>query len=107
MATTAPTVTDVPERNRFEIVLDGQVVGFVDYHRRPGQISLIHTEIEPTHEGAGLGARLIQAALDAARAEGVAVLPFCPFVRAYIERHPEYLDLVAEERRSQFGLGGT
>lgn len=101
----AATVADVPERERFEISLDGQVVGFTAYHRTPRALSLIHTEIEPGHEGEGLASQLIAAALDAARGEGLAVLPFCPFVRDFIEAHNEYLDLVPAERRAEFRLG--
>ena len=97
-------VHDAPERDRFEIEADGAVVGFVQYRRRPGTISFLHTEIDPEHEGAGLGGVLVSAALDEVRSEGIRVLPFCPFVRSYIEHHPEYLDLVPEERRADFGL---
>lgn len=98
------TVTDVPGRTRFEIALDGAVVGFAQYHRRPGTIAFIHTEIDPGHEGEGLGGTLVRAALDAARAEGAGVLPFCPFVRGFIDGHREYADLVPEARRAEFGL---
>lgn len=98
------TVTDAPDRSRFEIALDGTVVGFAQYRRRPGGIAFIHTEIEPGHEGEGLGTALVSAALDAARAEGAEVLPFCPFVRSFIEEHREYADLVPTGRRAEFGL---
>ena len=97
-------VTDVPDRSRFEITQDGAVVGFAQYRRRPGVIALIHTEIEPGHEGEGLGAELVTAALDTARAEGAEVLPFCPFVRSFIDAHREYADLVPAARRAEFGL---
>ena len=100
----APTVTDVSERRRFEIEVDGAVVGFAEYRRRPGVISLTHTEIDPARNGEGLGTMLVKAALDAARAEGSAVLPYCPFVQRFIKRHREYLDLVPLERRAQFAL---
>ena len=78
-----PTVTDVPERGRFEIDVDGRVVGFAEYRRRPGVIAFVHTEIDPVHDGAGLGTLLVTAALDTARAQGLAVLPFCPFVQGF------------------------
>ena len=100
----APTVTDVPDRGRFELEVDGAVLGFAQYRRRPGVIFFIHTEIDPAHEGEGLGTILVTAALDTARAEGLAVLPFCPFVRDFIDGHHEYLDLVPLERRAKFGL---
>jgi len=101
-----PTVTDVPERGRFEIDVDGGVAGFAEYRRRPGVILFLHTEIDPAHHGAGLGTVLVRAALDSARAQGLAVLPLCPFVRAFIEGHREYVDLVPVERRAKFGLDG-
>jgi len=106
VTTRLPTVRNAPERSRFEIEVDGSAVGFIEYRRRPGSISFVHTEIDPDHEGAGLGGALVAAALDEARREGVQVLPFCPFVRSYLERHPEYVDLVPEERRAAFGLAG-
>ena len=101
-----PTVTDVPERGRFEIAVDGVAAGFAEYRRRPGVILFLHTEIDPAHEGAGLGTALVRAALESARAQGLAVLPVCPFVRSFVGRHREYLDLVPVERRAQFGLNG-
>lgn len=99
-----PTVTDVPERGRFEIDVDGGVVGVAEYQRRPGVIAFVHTEIDPAHDGAGLGALLVTAALDTARAQRLAVLPVCSFVRGFIDDHREYLDLVPVERRAKFGL---
>jgi predicted GNAT family acetyltransferase len=101
----AATVADAPERERFEISLDDAVVGFTTYHRGPRAISLIHTEIDAAHEGMGLASQLIRAALDTARDEELSVLPFCPFVRGFIEAHKEYLDLVPAERRAEFKLG--
>ena len=100
----APTVADVSDRRRFEIAVDGAVLGFAEYRRRPGVITFLHTEIDPAHEGEGLGTLLVKAALDTARAEGLAVLPYCPFVRGFIDRHREYLNLVPVERRAKFTL---
>jgi hypothetical protein len=100
----AIAVTDNPERERFEITATGELAGFTQYRRRPGLIAFVHTEIDPRFEGRGLGGRLIGAALDASRAEGLAVLPFCPFVNAYIAKHPEYADLVPDAYLRQFGL---
>jgi hypothetical protein len=98
-------VVDAPDRERFEIRADERLAGFTEYRRRGGLIAFIHTEVDPEFEGRGIGGRLVSAALDAAREQDLAVLPFCPFVRAYIAEHPdEYLDLVPENQRGHFGL---
>jgi hypothetical protein len=97
-------VVDAPERSRFEIRVDGEVAGFTEYRRRPGLIAFIHTLIDPRFEGHGLGSRLVRAALSDVRSDGLAVLPFCPFVRAYVAGHTEYLDLVPEDMRVKFDL---
>jgi predicted GNAT family acetyltransferase len=97
-------VTDNPGQARFEIRADGEPAGFLAYHRRGHQISLIHTETDDRFRGQGAGGRLVQAALDAARDQQLTVLPYCPFAREWIERHPGYIDLVPEDRRPDFGL---
>jgi predicted GNAT family acetyltransferase len=97
-------VTDHPERGRFEISVDDELAGFADYHRVGGALDFTHTEIDNRFEGKGLGSVLIRSGLDAARARGMEVLPHCPFVRRFIQRHTEYLDLVPITRRQQFGL---
>ena len=97
-------IIDNPEHHRYEIRVDDELAGFVQYRRREGLIALIHTEIDTRFEGRGLASQLTAAVLDEARAAGVWVLPFCPFVNGYISRHPEYADLVPEEFRAEFGL---
>jgi predicted GNAT family acetyltransferase len=97
-------VADRPEAGRYEISVDGKLVGFVTYRLAPGEISFPHTEINPAKEGQGLGSRLVAYALDDARVRGLAVHPVCPFVAAYIEDHLEYGDLVAEQDRARLGL---
>jgi predicted GNAT family acetyltransferase len=97
-------VTDNPGQERFEIHADGEVAGFLAYHLRGNQIALIHTEIDDRFRGHGAGGRLVQASLDSARERHLTVLPYCPFARDWIERHPEYIDLVPENRRPDFGL---
>jgi uncharacterized protein len=99
-----PEFRDDQTAGRLEMLVGGRRAGYVAYRRRPGAIALTHTEIEPEFEGKGLGGTLIREALSRARAEGLAVLPFCPFVRSYIERHPDQLDLVPEGRREEFEL---
>jgi predicted GNAT family acetyltransferase len=89
------TVNDRPNELRYEIEVDGEVAGFINYRREPGVIELVHTDVDPRSEGKGVGAALVQGALDDVRARGLKVRPYCPFVAAYIRRHPEYQDLVA------------
>ncbi len=97
-------VTDNAEAGRFEIRVDGALAGFAEYRSRPGIRAFVHTEIDPAFEGRGLGGELIVQALDATRAAGEEVLPFCPFVNRYIATHADYLDLVPETMREKFGL---
>jgi predicted GNAT family acetyltransferase len=87
-------VRDQPDESRFEIVVDGEAAGFAVYRRRPGRILFVHTEIDPGFEGRGLGGQLAAAALDAVRVTGERVVPLCPFIAGYIDKHPEYQDLV-------------
>jgi predicted GNAT family acetyltransferase len=97
-------ISDAPERKRFIATADGEPAGFIVYRLRPGLLALIHTEVEERFEGHGIGGRLARFALDQARAEGLAVLPFCPFVNDWMKRHPEYTDLVPPGYRANFDL---
>jgi uncharacterized protein len=98
------TVTDHSDNGRYEIRVDGELAGFLEYRLRPGLIELVHTEIDEEFEGRGLGSQLISFALDDARERGLSVLPFCPFVNDYIQRHRQYVELVPEGRRGEFEL---
>jgi predicted GNAT family acetyltransferase len=98
------TVVDVPERGRFEIRDGDRVVGLASYHVDDGVMTLPHTEIDPSVGGRGLGTALVAGVLDAARERGLHVLPYCSFVRHYIQQHPELVDLVAVDDRPHFGL---
>jgi predicted GNAT family acetyltransferase len=98
------TVVDVPERGRFEIRMDGRVVGLASYHVDNGTMTLPHTEVDPAVGGRGIGTTMVAAVLEAARERGLHVLPYCSFVRHYIQQHPETIDLVAEDDRPHFGL---
>ena len=98
------TVQDNPSENRYEIFDEDTVAGFTAYKLQPGQIAFTHTETEPAFAGQGLAKRLVAEALDDVRRRGLAVLPFCPYVRGFIARNPDYLDLVREEDRPRFEL---
>lgn len=79
-------VTQNAERNRFEIESQGQT-GFLDYRLAPDSITLVHTEVPPELEGQGLGGKLARAGLDYAAEHHLKVIPLCPFVKDYMERH--------------------
>jgi uncharacterized protein len=100
----APVVTDNPARSRFELHVGGELAGFVDYRLQRGVLNLVHTEVDPRFQGGGYAARLARASLDAARQRHLAVLPTCPYIRSWIGKHPEYVDLVPEDRRARYGL---
>ena len=104
MTETAAVVADNATRRRFEVAVDGEVAGFSEYHDRGNRRSFTHTEIDPAYEGQGLGSTLVEAVLQDARSHGLEVLPFCPFVRDYIERHREFVDLVPQSERPRFRL---
>ena len=88
------TVSDRPDRGRYELELDGELVGVLTYGLDGGVITHRHTEIQPARGRRGLGSELVRFALDDARARGLTVRPQCPFVGAFIDRHPQYRDLV-------------
>ena len=106
MADDQPTVRDNPDQSRFELYLGDALTGHAQYVRRGGRIYFVHTEVDEGHEGAGLGSVLARGALDASRVDGEPVVPLCPFIRAYIERHPEYGDLVDAELVAQIDGDG-
>lgn len=80
--------------HRYELEVDGQMA-IAEYRLRPGRISFTHTKVPDALEGRGIGTRLVKAALDDARAKGLKVVPICPFVKHYIDTHPEEQDLLA------------
>jgi uncharacterized protein len=106
--TDAPVITDNPAASRYELHIGAELAGFVVYQVSDdgnGQvISLLHTEVEPAFQGAHLATHLARFSLDDARERGLAVLPYCPYITSWIKNHPEYTDLVPEDRRADFGL---
>lgn len=86
-------VRDNRSEQEFELSVGGERA-VAAYQLEGDTIVFTHTLVPPAIEGRGVGSRLIRAALDSARDQGLRVVPQCPFVRAFIERHPEYRDLV-------------
>jgi len=97
-------VRDNEELSRYEILVGGTVAGFTEYAMHGKQLDLIHTEVEDGFEGQGVASNLISELLDDVRRRGLEAMPYCPFVRKFIAKHDEYLDLVPAEHRAKFGL---
>jgi predicted GNAT family acetyltransferase len=89
-----PTVTDHPDRHRFELEVDGIVAELV-YRRRGDRLVLVHTGVPDELGGRGLGGLLVRAAVERGEAEGLTVVPECPYARAWLEKHPEEAARVA------------
>ena len=88
-------VRNNPESLRYELLLEGDRVGFIDYEIADDAIDLLHTEVQKDERESGLGGKLVQGALDHIRAHSsYRVIPSCPFVKRWIGEHPEYADLL-------------
>lgn len=93
-ATGEVSVRDEPANRRYAALdADGTVAGFVDYRGSGETVVLVHTEVDPAFEGRGVGGALARFALDDLRRRGLAADPACPFIRTWVERHPDYADL--------------
>jgi predicted GNAT family acetyltransferase len=94
-------VHDAPDRSRYEVTVDGTLAGFAEYRDRGTIRTFTHTEVFDAYEGKGVGALLARQALDDVRAAGRTVIPRCPFIRAWIDHHPDYADLVVSSPGSR------
>jgi uncharacterized protein len=101
------SISNNADAGRIELDVDGRPAGYLGYEQTDTVLSFtaIHTDL--TRAGQGLGVVLVRKALDAAAADGLFVVPVCPFVRDFIQRHPRYLDLVPPDHRERFGLPAT
>ncbi len=89
------TITLNERRHRYEALLDGELAGFMTYRLAEGTIELVHTEIDDAFEGKGVGSVFVREVLDEIRRDGTRqVIASCPFVKEWIERHPDYADLL-------------
>jgi predicted GNAT family acetyltransferase len=93
----ANAVRDNPSRNRYELDVAGSLA-FIDYQRAGHVVTLEHAEVPQDLRGGGVGSALVRGALELARAQGDRIVPRCPFVAAYLRRHPEFDDLRADRR---------
>ncbi len=87
-------VQDNPARRRFEILVDGTPAGYAAYEVRDGVIVFTHTQVDDAFEGKGVGGTLARGALDQVRARGDKVVARCPFIAGWIDKHPDYADLL-------------
>jgi predicted GNAT family acetyltransferase len=90
----SPLIADAPERQRYEAHLDDALAGVLEYVVRRDRIIFAHTEVSAGFEGQGVAAALTRFALDDARRVGRRVIAACPYVKQYLARHPEDLDIV-------------
>ncbi|MDP8904518.1 MAG: N-acetyltransferase [Chloroflexota bacterium] len=88
-------LADNPAERRYEAHLGERLAGYSEYVMAPGRLTFTHTVVDPDLEGRGIGSRLVRYELDDVRGRGLKVTARCPFVRAYIDRHPDYQDLVS------------
>jgi predicted GNAT family acetyltransferase len=86
-------VRDNAALKRFELEVDGNTA-YLYYRLEPGVMTLVHTEVPPALGGRGVGSTLVRGALEAIRAKGLKVIVRCPFVSAYMGKHPEFNDLL-------------
>ena len=100
-------VEDAPERERYEIYDGDELAGFTTYRFNGDLIAFMHTEIDPRFEGQGMASQLILYALTDAHGRGLEVLPFCPFVNGYIQRHPEWAELIPPAYRTGFAAAAS
>ena len=96
---TEPTVEVVRADGRYEIHVDGVLAGFTEVREDEGVLAFPHTVVEDAFEGRGLASQLVRGALDDVRAQGRLIHPFCPYVRSWIAKHPDYRDLVDDPER--------
>jgi predicted GNAT family acetyltransferase len=97
-------VRDLPASHRFEVLVDGAVAGFARYRLEGDDVAFLHTEVDGAYEGRGLGSRLVREALRQVADRGAGVLPYCPFVRSYLQEHHDLAALVPAGRRAEFDL---
>jgi predicted GNAT family acetyltransferase len=100
MSQSTDNFTDNTALSRYELVVDGEIA-FIDHVAEGDAVAFMHTEVPKSMAGKGIGSKLVRGALDDARRRGLKVVPRCPFVHEYVERHPEYQDIVLPVNKDQ------
>ena len=93
-----------PDEHRYEATIGGELAGICEYNLLTDAIMFTHTEVMPVFEGKGVGSALAKHVLDAAREEGLHVIPVCQFIAAYIRKHRDYADLVRPDIQRAFKI---
>lgn len=96
-------VTDNTQAHRFEVNLEGHTA-FAEYRLKPGHIVLPHTVVPPEFEGKGIAGALARHAFGYAREKGLKVIPTCPFMSAWVKKHPEQHDIVDDSCKAELGI---
>jgi predicted GNAT family acetyltransferase len=92
------------DESRYEITVDGTLAGYMEYSLHGDRADFLHTEVAEEFGGRGLASQLIRYALDDARRQNWQVVPYCPFVKAFIAKHDDYRELVPAGERARFDL---
>ena len=93
-----------PAAQRYEAKRGGHVIALIEYRDASSARSLTHTEVNPDLEGQGIGSQLVKFALEEIKSSGSSLVPICPFVATYVQRHREYAEVVAPANRKLYGL---
>ncbi|WP_110240400.1 GNAT family N-acetyltransferase [Nocardioides gilvus] len=106
-ANEATTVSDNPQESRYELFVAGELAGFAEYTLDGSTIDFTHTEVFEKFGGRGLAKVIATESLDEARERDLAVLPHCALYQRFIAKNEEYVDLVPQDQRHKFDLGGA
>jgi uncharacterized protein len=104
MDTASIVIENNTDKQQYEAKLDGKVVAFAEYRPIGTSLMFTHTEVNEDLEGKGVGGQLIRFALEDTKTQSMTVIPMCPFVKLFIQRHKEFIDVVHPSHRSVFGM---
>jgi uncharacterized protein len=104
METDTIVIENNTEKQQYEAKQDGKVIAFAEYRPIGTSIMFTHTEVDEKLEGKGVGSKLIRFALEDTKAKGMTAIPMCPFVKIFIQRHKDFIDVVHPAHRKVFGM---